>query len=298
MVDALSIIDEKKDESFPEWGTDAWFKAQFANHTGDSASYYGHALNGYQRYRHAIIVELIKKTLVCFRPQIVLDVGCALGDLGRCVQDLYPEAQVVGIDFVPEVVQRAATLNPRNLCSIAGLPSLPFKDCVFDFVLLSEVLYYLEATDRKMALKNIWRSMKSGAMLLFSSPLDDGEKYFSHRGAIDLLESHFWVREVVHGHNRAYHWLESRLLRLIVTRDWFRQRAPMPTRKPLWRDLLILIRNTPFFGAAARLFLEAASRPAKSLLSLAWLPGVMSNVSMAISGREKVTNIFVIAEKR
>lgn len=290
---------DENNEVRPEWGSRAWFEERFADEGINPASYYGHALSGYQRYRHAFITTIIERHLWHFHPSLILDVGSALGDLGSLIGNLYPNAQVVGFDFATSVVTTAAMLNPESSFLVATLPQLPFKKGMFDLVLLSEVLYYLESLDRIKAIQAICETMKPGGKLLFTSALDNGERYFCRSGALGLLSAHFRVDSVLYGHNRAYQCIERLLVRLVALSAWYQDGSKMPTRKyaHLCKRLTTL-RNIPLVRVGVAALLACTSKLSQWLLSFEWLPYAMGWFSRGLFADRTVTNIFIIAAKR
>ena len=280
------------------WGTRSWFEARFADYGASPASYYGHTLNGYQRYRHTKILNVLSDSLRLFQGGMILDIGCALGDLGKQVGDLCPSASVVGIDFVPAVVQQAAILHPSHTFAVAALPHMPFKEFAFDLVLASEVLYYLSNEDRQRALAQICRLIKPGGKLLFTSVLDKGTKYFSRSGAIDFIASCLEIEQIVYDYNRAYHWLNKQFMRTLTLRNWFYGKSQLPTKKYafLW-STLSWIAETPLLKSVAGLMLKVLEYFALFLLSFKWLPAAMSYGSRRLWGDKAITNIVIIGKK-
>lgn len=290
---------DENDEVRPEWGSRAWFEDQFADKGANPSSYYGHALSGYQRYRHALVASIIERHLCNFQPRLILDVGSALGDLGSFISNLYPKARVIGFDFANTVVEKAAMLNPERNFLVAALPNLPFKQGIFDFVLLSEVLYYLEGLDRIKAIQAICETMRPDGKLLFTSALDNGERYFCRSGALSLLSDYLRINSIFYGHNRAFQGIERLLVRLVTLRVWYQDGAKMPTRKyaHLCKQLTIL-RNVPLVRVGVAVLLKCMSKLSQWILSFEWLPHAMDLLSRRLFTDKSVTNIFIIAAKR
>jgi len=71
--------------------------------------------------------------------KMVLDVATGTGDLALEVLRQYPDAQVVGLDFTPEMLtlarEKAGTPVPRLTWIVADAIRLPFADASFDGVI-------------------------------------------------------------------------------------------------------------------------------------------------------------------
>lgn len=84
-------------------------------------------------YRQNVLVNLIGPHL---RPgDRVLDAGCGFGHLGRAIMDVFPEVAVEGV----ESVKRPGELIP--VTAYEGT-RMPWKDGVFDAVILADVLHH------------------------------------------------------------------------------------------------------------------------------------------------------------
>jgi len=111
--------------------------------------------------------------------ETVLDVGCGGGvDTLLAAAAVGPEGSAVGVDAVPEILDRArrnidATALRNVRFEQASAESLPFSDGSFDVVLSNGVLNL--APDKPAALKEIFRVLKPGGrFLLADQVLADG----------------------------------------------------------------------------------------------------------------------------
>jgi ubiquinone/menaquinone biosynthesis C-methylase UbiE len=101
-----------------------------------------------------------------------LDAGCGSGRLSRWLSDR--GATVSGIDGAPEMVRVAsefaatAGYSERTQFQVANVGELPFTDGLFDGVVCSSVLEYVD--DPKAVLSGFARVTKSGGTLLISVP--------------------------------------------------------------------------------------------------------------------------------
>jgi ubiquinone/menaquinone biosynthesis C-methylase UbiE len=281
------------------WGTRRWFESNFTDYDGSAASYYSHALNGYEKYRHTKNLEVFNKRLRPSQERMILDIGSALGDLTQKVSNVCPGSTVIGIDFVSAVVRQASLLHQKLAFAVAALPNLPFQADSFDLILASEVLYYLPSEERLYALATICRLLKPGGQMLFTSFLDDGTDYFSRSEAIDFIGSRLEIEHISFDYNRAHHQLSRQLGRVARLSDYFNDKQRVNTEKyASMRAILSWISNSPVLRMVARLGLGIVRHIALFTLSLEWLPRIMSYASQKLLGDKAITNIAIVARKQ
>jgi SAM-dependent methyltransferase len=85
-----------------------------------------------------------------------LDVGTGTGKAARLVAARYPQAQVVGVDLAPAMVEEACRLLPPGLDSrvrfdVADAAELPFADAAFDLVVLLNMIPFFAELGRVTA---------------------------------------------------------------------------------------------------------------------------------------------------
>ena len=89
-------------------------------------------------------------------PRKALDLGTGSGKAARVVAERFPEAEVVGVDLAPEMVEEAKRLRPGNLggrvdFQVADGAELPFADGEFDLVVLQNMIPFFEELGRVTA---------------------------------------------------------------------------------------------------------------------------------------------------
>ena len=78
-------------------------------------------------------------------PARILEVGTGTGAGARLIAECYPEAEVVGVDLSPDMVEEARRLLPPELASrvrfaVADASALPFPPGSFDLVVLLNMI--------------------------------------------------------------------------------------------------------------------------------------------------------------
>jgi len=89
-------------------------------------------------------------------PHKVLDLGTGTGKAARVVAKRFADAEVVGVDLAPEMVEEAKRLLPAELVGrvsfeVADGASLPFPDGAFDLVVLQNMIPFFEELGRVTA---------------------------------------------------------------------------------------------------------------------------------------------------
>ncbi|MGA8475480.1 MAG: class I SAM-dependent methyltransferase [Candidatus Cybelea sp.] len=120
----------------------------------------------------------------------ILDAGCGTGEIASRIAELYPSAQVLGVDILDAHLERARTrysaLAPRLRFDHQSVFALDAPDCSFDLTLCRHVVHSIPHADRVIA--ELARVTRPGGYLHLI-PEDYGMLAFA-RGAVDPRE--FW----------------------------------------------------------------------------------------------------------
>ena len=89
-------------------------------------------------------------------PGRILDLGTGTGKGARLLARTFPEAQVVGVDLAPAMVEEARRLVPADLAGrltfeVADASSLAFRDGSFDLVVLLNMIPFFDELARVTA---------------------------------------------------------------------------------------------------------------------------------------------------
>lgn len=279
------------------WGTKEWFTYKFVSEDQKHVtSYFAHRKNGYQLYRHKHLLSYLKSTLSQDNTaKMMLDVGCGMGDFSYLVYKQCSFKTCIGVDFVEPMLQAASRRYPEIQFRYSVLPNLVgLKNDSFDLVIASEVLYYLEKDKRNEALKEIFRVLKDGGFLFFSSVLDSGEHYFSDEGAQDLVKSYFRICKIWYEYGRLY----KSIFRPIILLDWLRLYIPSgkeaeDSKYAVFIDLF----RTPIIGPLLRGLLGFICWGAFPLLRSQSIPRTLNELSKVIPWQRGKTNIAILAKK-
>lgn len=204
------------DATQEKWAPKSWFIAQFSEDE-NASGYFNHANNGYQNFRHKIILSQFSRSITNIRNVSLLDIGCASGALTDLFRRNYNFKHAVGVDFVPGVLKKGKIEYPDINFVEASLPGLPFKEKNFDLIIASEVLYYLTSIAQKNVLESIYNLLNSDGVLVVSSAL--GGDYFDLLSGRELLMQKYDIIGEYTLHMRCYHIFTSPFFYLIRVKE-------------------------------------------------------------------------------
>ncbi len=105
-----------------------------------------------------------------WQPKKIVDLATGTGDLALALQRKIPDAEIIGADFLPEMIELAKRKGVRHTV-LADAMKLPFPDTAFDCVTVAFGLRNME--DWGGALREISRVIRPGGHVLvleFSLP--------------------------------------------------------------------------------------------------------------------------------
>ncbi len=98
----------------------------------------------------------------------IADIGCGTGgNIASAVREL--SAKMVGVDASPLAISLASRRPECGMIAQARAESLPFRSQLFDAVLSTDVLY-IRGIDEKKALREMYRILRPGGLLLINLP--------------------------------------------------------------------------------------------------------------------------------
>jgi ubiquinone/menaquinone biosynthesis C-methylase UbiE len=103
-------------------------------------------------------------------PARILEIGSGTGDGTAALEQVFPDAQITGVDLSSEMVKAAAQANPKVDFKVADASSLPFPDGSFDLVAQLNVPVYS---------KEIRRVLAPGGHVLVASTLGPSTPYYT-----------------------------------------------------------------------------------------------------------------------
>ncbi len=125
---------------------------------------------------HKRIKKNIIKNLKFNSNYKILDLCSGTGDLAGLLKKEYPQAEIVGVDFSPKMLEIARKKHPDIEFLETDCTQLPFEDESFDLCIISFGLRNIEDLDK--ALKEIYRVLKKGGNFI-NLDLGKPNKFFN-----------------------------------------------------------------------------------------------------------------------
>ena len=110
--------------------------------------------------------ELVNKIKHIEDAQAILDVGMGTGWLTNRLSYFFPDAQVIGLDFAPGMIDAAKKFNEGFAIVQADAGALPFQNEVFDIVISNLAYQWVENTHQ--AFKSCHASLKGNGIFCFT----------------------------------------------------------------------------------------------------------------------------------
>jgi SAM-dependent methyltransferase len=273
------------------YGQVEWFEQKFrVEGASDVDSYYGHAVSGYQRFRYAYLLDLLKQSLPSEKPLSVLDVGCGVGEFLAQLKTAIPASQLTGVDFVKPVVAEAAARYPNMTFHQDSLPNLEKIRETFDLIIASEVLYYLADNERTLAIQRLCQLLKPRGYLFISSTI--APHAFTVDSLTELASPNFWVRQTWLQKSRYYLQLAN-----VLHLPNKLQKADDSGNWPARYTRVFRLLRTPLIGKlllAINRLLIYVSRP---ILRSVALPRLMSRLADKTGSSYANSNIIMLWQK-
>jgi malonyl-CoA O-methyltransferase len=131
------------------------------------------------------IAERMLERLDCMKidPKLLVDLGCGTGSGLTALGARYPQAAIVGIDACEAMLRAGNTPAPRLT---ADACALPLKPGVAGLVWSNLMWHWL--ADPVSGLREAWRILETGGLLMFSAFGPDTLKELRHR--LRLIDMH------------------------------------------------------------------------------------------------------------
>lgn len=127
-----------------------------------------------QRWWHNHKFETFKKLVDTKHFRKILDLGCASGAMTNKLSQIFPDAQITGVDTYNAAISYGREQYPHIKFLIADAHKLPFRNNSFDLVVCYETIEHL--VNPEIALKEINRVIKKTGMAVVA--MDSGSLLF------------------------------------------------------------------------------------------------------------------------
>jgi len=279
------------------YGTKDWFERMFSS-ARDGYDEWGHQWRASQKYRYFLTLSTIEKLLSQRNPQSILDLGCGLGDFTNLVRSINPKNILRGMDISRNAVLGASRKYPQIEFRSGELPDISYIE-KFDAIIALECLYYLDEKKRKTALNNIYVHLKPGGWFLFSSPIDDGSRYFSIDQAGELFRQiGFRIHKIHYNYARLYTKFERPFLKILHISQTLKEMEIDPDKK--WsgkKEVLHKVTMLPVMGYILEKTIKVSAHVSCKMLRPIAFVRLFQWASRTFLGNQGRSHIIILAFK-
>ena len=110
-------------------------------------------------------------------PRRIIDIGCGYGIPSTWLLEIYPQAQVFGLE--PDehrVLVASYAIGKRGNIQVGQAPDLPEVAGSVDYVLMLDMLHLIDDEELRLVLQRIYKKLEAGGMLLIRATVPSGRK--------------------------------------------------------------------------------------------------------------------------
>jgi 2-polyprenyl-3-methyl-5-hydroxy-6-metoxy-1,4-benzoquinol methylase len=281
-----------------EYGSKEWFEWMFSD-SQNGIDNWGHQWRASQKYRYLLSVDIIRPLLKKKSAQSIMDIGCGLADFTQLMYGINNLNKFYGMDISQNAIKYAKKKYPNFQFVCTALPEIAFQK-KFDGIISLDCIYYLSHQSRIDAVKNIYKRLKTNGWYLFSSPIDNGTRYFSKKQAIDLLQiAGFNVNSICYNNTRIYNLFEIPFLKIIKLQNIIHaieqqnKIVMTPNKESIRRSI-----NIPILGNINKYTIDILNALSCKILSSMLIIKIFQRISRKILREQGVSHIFVLSFKK
>jgi SAM-dependent methyltransferase len=109
-------------------------------------------------------------------PRRIIDIGCGYGVPAVWLLEIYPEAKVYSLE--PDDVRvliASHAIGTRGRVQVGLAPDLPEVEGEVDYVLMLDMLHFLDNTEAQIAFQRIYEKLEAGGTLLVRATIPSGK---------------------------------------------------------------------------------------------------------------------------
>jgi predicted exporter/SAM-dependent methyltransferase len=110
-------------------------------------------------------------------PRQIIDIGCGYGIPSTWLLEIYPQAQLFGLEPDEERVLIAnRAIGARGNVQVGRAPDLPEVDSSVDYLLMLDMLHLINDEELQLVLKRIYEKLETGGTLLIRATIPSDKK--------------------------------------------------------------------------------------------------------------------------
>ncbi|MDI6896838.1 MAG: class I SAM-dependent methyltransferase [Methanocella conradii] len=130
----------------------------------------------------------------------ILDFGCGWGRVSRCFLREVSAGRLIGCDCIPDMVKLCNdTIKDYRFIRNDPLPPLQFDDNTFDLLYAFSVFSHLSEAAHKAWLREFYRVMKPGSILILTTRPRDFISYWPKLPYIQNINAEKFLEDYDHG---------------------------------------------------------------------------------------------------
>ena len=110
-------------------------------------------------------------------PRRIIDIGCGYGIPSTWLLEIYPQAQVFGLE--PDehrILVASYAIGTRGNVQVGRAPDLPEVEGSVDYVLMLDMLHLINDEELELVLRRIYEKLEAGGTLLIRATVPSGRK--------------------------------------------------------------------------------------------------------------------------
>ncbi len=121
-----------------------------------------------------------------FKPNRILDFGCGIGTTSKLLSEMFPQAEVLGVDTSENALEYATEHYGSSKIRFRILHELP-QESEFNLCYVNGVFHHIDPAHRPGVVTNIYNAMRSGGMfaLFENNPWNPGTRMVMSRIPFD-----------------------------------------------------------------------------------------------------------------
>ncbi len=106
-------------------------------------------------------------------PRSIIDIGCGPGNSTRVLKDIFPDAEILGVDSSPNMIEKARSENPDIEFALCDALSLSGK---YDLIFSNACLQWIP--DHMKVIPSLMKKLNDGGILAVQMPANSEEPLF------------------------------------------------------------------------------------------------------------------------